>query len=133
MLQKQRTDSPAGKAAGGKPAPTDEKTIVTSEPLSTFSGDHSFSYLTAQTAFGPRNPNSRGHDACLAYLTTTLRALADDVRLQEFTHTGYDGEQLRLTNVIASFRPKDHTRILLCAHWDTRPARRTGRNKGKTE
>jgi Zn-dependent M28 family amino/carboxypeptidase len=52
---------------------------------------------------------------------STLRGLADEVRTQEFTHTGYGGEQLRLTNIIASFRPKDPARILLCAHWDTRP------------
>jgi hypothetical protein len=95
--------------------------VVTSVSHAAFSGEHAFTFLTAQTAFGPRNPNSAGHRACLAYLASTLRGLADDVRLQEFTHNGYGGEQLRLTNIVASFRPKDPARILLCAHWDTRP------------
>jgi len=122
---------PRGGQVKGQTPPTEEKTIVTSEPLPTFSGEQAFSYLTAQTAFGPRNPNSRGHDACLAYLASTLRGLADEVRMQEFAHTGYDGEQLRLTNVIAWFRPGDHTRILLCAHWDTRPRAEQDETKSK--
>jgi len=96
-----------------------------------FSGERAFSYLTAQTAFGPRNPNSTGHDACLAYITGALRAAADDVRLQEFTHTGYEGQTLRLTNVIARFRPNDATRVLLCAHWDTRPRAEQDENKSR--
>ncbi len=86
-----------------------------------FNGERAFGYLTAQTGFGPRSPNSPGHDACLAYLHQKLRTLADEVRLQEFTHPGYGGTMLRLTNVIAAFRPEAASRILLCAHWDTRP------------
>lgn len=86
-----------------------------------FSGDRAFTYLTQQTDFGPRNPNSSGHAACRAYLLTTLRTLADEVRAEDFATAGYDGERLALTNIIASFRPAMKARILLCAHWDTRP------------
>ncbi|HSQ76477.1 MAG TPA: M28 family peptidase [Bacteroidota bacterium] len=86
-----------------------------------FDGERAFSYLLKQTSFGPRNPNSKGHAACRGYLAETLRRAADDVRLQEFAADGYDGETLRLTNIIAAFRPELKTRILLCAHWDTRP------------
>lgn len=99
------------------PAPVEHKTPVI--PL--FSGERAFAHLLKQTSFGPRNPNSKGHAACLTYLADALRLLADDVRLQEFTAEGYDGETLHLTNIIASFRPELKTRILLCAHWDTRP------------
>lgn len=86
-----------------------------------FSGQRAFQILLKQTSFGPRNPNSRGHRECLDYLTATLRTLADDVRLQNFTHTGYKGETLQLTNIVASFRTTLRERLLLCAHWDTRP------------
>jgi len=120
-----------GTPPGGSRAPADQKRTPTSAPPATFSGDHAFTLLTAQTAFGPRNPNSAGHGACLTYLVSTLRGLADELRLQEFTHTGYGGEQLRLTNIIAAFRPNDPTRILLCAHWDTRPRAEQDENKGK--
>lgn len=104
------------------PAPTPATAVQ--EPAVTvpvFSGERAFSYLLKQTSFGPRNPNSAGHAACRNYLAATLRSFADEVRLQEFTAGGYDGEVLRLTNIIASFRPEIPQRILLCAHWDTRP------------
>ncbi len=86
-----------------------------------FSGEQAFAYLLKQTSFGPRNPNSSGHEAGTNYLAATLRSFADEVRLQEFSVMGYDNENLRLTNIIASFNPAESTRILLCAHWDTRP------------
>lgn len=85
-----------------------------------FNGSRAFRYLVAQTDFGPRNPNSQGHAACLTYLATELSKSADRVQLQEFTAQGY-GEKLYLTNIIASFKPDAKERILLCAHWDTRP------------
>jgi glutaminyl-peptide cyclotransferase len=125
--QTSATEGPAGKM----PVPAQQETVVTSTPLPTFSGEHAFTLLTAQTAFGPRNPNSAGHRACLTYIASTLRGLADDVRLQEFTHTGYGGEQLHLTNIIARFRPSDSTRILLCAHWDTRPRAEQDETRGR--
>ncbi len=86
-----------------------------------FSGARAFSHLLKQTSFGPRNPNSEGHRLCLAYLFEELRKTGAVVQSQEFTHPGYDGVELSLTNVIASFQPQLRERVLLCAHWDTRP------------
>jgi len=86
-----------------------------------FSGTRAFELLKKQTAFGPRNPNSTGHQQCLAFLIQTLRNATVQVRLQSFSHKGYAGEDLDLTNVVASFKPEAQTRVLLCAHWDTRP------------
>ena len=34
---------------------------------------------------------------------------------------GYDGTMLKSTNIIASYKPELASRILLCAHWDSRP------------
>jgi Zn-dependent M28 family amino/carboxypeptidase len=78
-------------------------------------------YLLRQTSFGPRNPESKGHRDCLNYLYSQLLSFADEVRLQEFTAAPYDDKKLRLTNIIASFQPGAKERLLLCAHWDTRP------------
>lgn len=86
-----------------------------------FNADSAFSFLLAQTAFGPRNPASPGHRDCLEYLAAELHRRTPDVRLQPFTADGCGGERLPLTNVIASFRPELEDRVLLCAHWDTRP------------
>lgn len=93
---------------------------VTSVPVPRFDGDRAFALLERQVAFGPRSPNSRGARECRDWLAMTLKGWADEIRLQEFTHEGY-GEILRLSNVIAVFRPEMKERILLLAHWDTRP------------
>lgn len=97
-----------------------------------FSGANAFAFLTKQTSFGPRNPNSKGHEQCLAFLENTLRQSADEVHMQSFTAQGYN-ETLRLTNVIATFNPKATARVLLCAHWDTRPRAEQDTNKAKQQ
>jgi glutaminyl-peptide cyclotransferase len=86
-----------------------------------FDGERSYQYLLAQTDFGPRNPGSPGHAKCLDYLKQELEKYADAVNLQPFTQQGYLKETLRLTNIIASFNLQATTRVLLIAHWDTRP------------
>jgi hypothetical protein len=99
--------------------------------IPSFNGQRAFEALLKQTRFGPRNPGSQGHAACLGFLTNELKRHADDVTLQEFTHAGYQGERLRLTNIIASFEPGSTERILLCAHWDTRPRAENDENKSR--
>jgi Zn-dependent M28 family amino/carboxypeptidase len=89
-------------------------------PIPVFSGERAFRHLVRQTEFGPRNPNSKGHKACLDYLAQTLRGVADEVQVQPFSAEGY-AEVLALTNIIAKFNVSAKSRILLCAHWDTRP------------
>ncbi|MBI1804644.1 MAG: M28 family peptidase [Ignavibacteriae bacterium] len=86
-----------------------------------FDGRRAFEYLTAQTDFGPRNPGSTEHEKCLTYLQNEMQKYAASVTLQPFTHKGYNDKAFNLTNVISSFNPKARTRILLIAHWDSRP------------
>lgn len=106
------------------PEPAQDRTPAapkTSAAVPDFDGKRAYDYLLAQTNFGPRNPGSAGHRNCLDYLRTELERYADAVNLQPFAVTGYKGEQVRMTNVIASFNASAPTRILLLAHWDTRP------------
>ncbi len=86
-----------------------------------FNQDRAFDYLVAQTEFGPRNPGSTGHQQCLQYLTFELQKFADAINQQSFRHTGYEGKSYQMTNIIASFNMEATNRILLGAHWDTRP------------
>ena len=86
-----------------------------------FNGAKAFDLLVRQTKFGPRNPGSSGHAACLEFLTGEMRRYADTVKLQEFNYTGYQNERFPLTNIIGSFNPAATSRVLLCAHWDSRP------------
>ncbi|MCC6818660.1 MAG: M28 family peptidase [Bacteroidia bacterium] len=46
---------------------------------------------------------------------------ADSVYLQNGITKTYDGKFIPVNNIIASFNIKAEKRILLCAHWDTRP------------
>lgn len=137
--EKSRDESPHIPAGNGNPqqqrggdkASDEFATAVTVHSMPAFSGTKAFQYLLKQTSFGPRNPNSQGHTQCLNYLAHELRGMADKVQLQEFSHPGYDHEQLRLTNIIASFNPDASARILLCAHWDTRPRAELDENKSR--
>lgn len=86
-----------------------------------FSADSAYAYVKAQVDFGPRNPGSIGHANALAYMTDELRRYSGgQVFVQRFQTEGYN-ETLSLANVIAAFNPSAETRIMLCAHWDTRP------------
>ncbi|MFO7892119.1 MAG: M28 family peptidase [Longimicrobiales bacterium] len=86
-----------------------------------FDADSAFALLTRQVAFGPRVPGTAGHAAQLEWMTSYLEGRADTVLHQTFQHTYPDGNRPTLTNVFARFRPAAADRVLLVAHWDTRP------------
>ncbi|MBN2236984.1 MAG: M28 family peptidase, partial [Bacteroidales bacterium] len=86
-----------------------------------FSGDSAFSFVAAQTAFGPRVPNNEAHIKGGNYLITKLESFADTVFVQEFQARAYDGTVLNGRNIIASFDIENKNRIFLSAHWDSRP------------
>ncbi len=87
-----------------------------------FDGAEAFQYLTAQCQLGPRNPGSEGHERTKKYLLDKLRQNTNLVKTQEFVYQDTSrGEKIELTNIIASFYPERKQRMLLCAHWDTRP------------
>jgi glutaminyl-peptide cyclotransferase len=92
-------------------------------PVPVFSADSAYAFIYNQVQFGPRNPNSQAHRDTRDYLIGTLRKFAGErmVFAQNFTHPAYDEEDLELTNIIAAFNPSSKDRILLAAHWDTRP------------
>jgi hypothetical protein len=107
------------------------KPVKTTQAVPSFDGKNAFGYLLAQTAFGPRNAGSAGHQACLEYLRNQMAQYADRVLLQAFTMKGYDGADLHFTNIVSSFNLKASTRILLLAHWDTRPRADQDRDPAK--
>ena len=100
---------------------TAEKTAKAEPVGPVFSADSAFAYCEAQCAFGPRTMNSEAHDRCGAWIARTFERFGMRVVEQQATLTGYDGTRLRATNIIASYRPELTDRILLCAHWDSRP------------
>ncbi|RQV99268.1 M28 family peptidase [bacterium] len=87
-----------------------------------FDQDRAFMLLEAQCAFGPRNPNSEGHEMCLRFLERELGYWTEAVELEPFTYVSKNtGEELHLTNIIGRINPDARDRVILGAHWDTRP------------
>ncbi len=85
-----------------------------------FDAARAFALLERQVAFGPRVPGTAAHDSCAAYLLEQLRAVGDSVWTQSFTGQ-IAGTECIMTNLLAAQRPAAPTRVMLLAHWDTRP------------
>lgn len=86
-----------------------------------FNADSAYAFTKAQCDFGPRDMNSRGHDLCGEWIVSKFKKYGCKVTTQTATLAGYDGTKLRSRNIMASINPEATTRILLCAHWDSRP------------
>jgi len=87
-----------------------------------FDSQKAFAFLVRQCEIGPRNPGSEGHRKGRDYLQATLAQYADSVRTQPFPlRFGRPEQTEEAYNIIARFQPEKKERILLCAHWDTRP------------
>ena len=86
-----------------------------------FCADSAYQYCQAQCDFGPRTMNSKAHDDCEQWIISKFKGFGLEVIPQKAVLKGYDGTSLKSTNIIASYRPDIKDRILLCAHWDSRP------------
>ncbi len=87
-----------------------------------FSAENAYHYIETQVNFGPRVPNFEGHREAIQYFRNHFieKAGQRNVFIQQFRQEVY-GEELQMFNVIASFNPEAEDRIVLAAHWDTRP------------
>jgi glutaminyl-peptide cyclotransferase len=86
-----------------------------------FDAQQAMRWVEFQVDAGPRAPGLPGHQTVAAWLEQQLRARADSVEVQAFTHVTVSGDTLHLENIIARFRPTDPNRVLYLTHWDTRP------------
>lgn len=86
-----------------------------------FNQDSAFSFIEKQVSFGPRVPNTATHDKCADYLVNKLKAFDLNIIVQEGKVTAFDNTVLNIKNIIAEYKPELNNRILLVAHWDTRP------------
>lgn len=95
--------------------------VETTVAVPKFNADSAYRYVEAQTMFGPRVPGTDGHKACGDYLAAKLKEFGASVTEQTFEAYRYDGVKMNGRNIIGSYDPDNRKRILLCAHWDTRP------------
>ncbi len=93
------------------------------QPVVNFQGERAFADLIRQCDFGPRFPGSPGAAEMAAWLESTLRRHCDTVVVQSFSRPDpyRKGQTLHLRNFIGRFRPELGKRVIIGAHWDTRP------------
>ena len=86
-----------------------------------FDADTAYYYIARQVAFGPRVPNTQTHLNAAAWLAKTLGRFTDTLIVQHARVRASDGTVLQIQNIIGSFDLDNPRRVLLVAHWDTRP------------
>ena len=99
--------------------------IVPSEPYSKispdFNADTAYHFIETQVAFGPRVPGTSPHTECGNYLVAKLEEFGASVLEQNADVIHYDGKSIEIRNIIGIYNPDSKKRILLFAHWDSRP------------
>ncbi|MEQ8209938.1 MAG: M28 family peptidase [Lacipirellulaceae bacterium] len=97
----------------GKPLPKSER----------FSGRVAYAHLLAICELGSRMSGSPGMKAQQEVLTKHFTQLGAQVSLQEFNagRNPATGQEQPMQNLIVEFHPEATERVLLCAHYDTRP------------
>lgn len=100
---------------------TDEKRPATQVQVPAFQADSAYRYIEAQAAFGPRVPNTAAHRACGDYLAAQLERFGAKVYNQYADLMAYDNTLLKARNIIGAYLPESRKRVMLCAHWDSRP------------
>ncbi len=98
------------------------RSALVKEPLSdtTFNAKNAFAYLEKQCEFGPRAPGTTAHQETGVYLFTELEKYADEVVFQPFEFRDQD-KMVQMNNILARFGEDTGGKMLLAAHWDTRP------------
>lgn len=86
-----------------------------------FSSDSAFYFIYKQVEFGPRVPGSEAHEQCAVWLANVLEDFGAKVHTQTTQVTTAEGKSVPCYNIIGSYLPEKKERILLAAHWDTRP------------
>ena len=104
--------SPAGHQTGGGHG-------VTSTPID---GNRAYRYLRQQTRLGPRPTGSPAIERLRLLLERHFSARGLTVERQRFVLAHpIQGRPVQGANIVARYRPEARRRVLLAAHYDTRP------------
>lgn len=86
-----------------------------------FSCDTAFNFVKTQVDFGPRVPETKAHTACADFIVAKLKSYGITPLIQTGPATFYNGTPITLKNIFAQYHPERKERILILAHWDSRP------------
>ena len=94
------------------------ETTTTQNPLDAL---RAYRYLEQLCALGPRYSGSPGMQKQQELLVAHFKKLGGQVSLQEFRAKNPLGGTVGMANIIVQWHPERKDRILLAAHYDTRP------------
>lgn len=81
-----------------------------------------YSDLEKICSYGPRVANTESHLKAGEYIYNSLKQTSDICRVQRFTvYDSVHNVSRDMFNIISSYYPRSKKRIMLCAHWDSRP------------
>ena len=106
-------------AATDSAAATADTASVTARP--SFDGQAALELTRQQCDFGPRVPRTPAHAKCADWLIANLQTSCDTVIMQTGTVQTAKSGDLSIKNIIGVINPEASQRLLLLAHWDTRP------------
>ncbi len=86
-----------------------------------FDGDRSVKYLKSLCELGPRVSGSEAMTAQQKLLTKHFEGHGAKVSRQEFQAKQRGRAAVGMVNLIASWNPDAKSRVIFCAHYDTRP------------
>lgn len=87
-----------------------------------FNGDRAYDYLKEICELGSRRSGSRGMRAQQKMLEAHFTELGAEVGYQRFVARHPEtGKRVPMANMVIAWHPESEERILLCAHYDTRP------------
>ncbi len=108
-------------ACGPKKKPDETTVPARAVQVPVFNADSAYLFVEKQVKFGPRVPNTKAHEQAADYFVNQFKKQGATVIVQDFDATTWDNQKVQLKNIIASYTPAAKKRILLAAHWDTRP------------
>ena len=110
-----------GGSVGNKQVKKEVKGEKKAVVVPAFNADSAFYFVKRQCDFGPRVPTTKAHQECADWMVATLSGYCDTVYVQDFMTRLYNGEGIEGKNIIATFNPQAKKRIIVAAHWDSRP------------
>ena len=108
-----QADQPAVNVIETKPLPD--------IPIPQFNSDSAYIFTEKIVSFGPRVVGTPGAAKVKKYVVSQFKQYGAEVIEQPFKANTYDGKTHAATNIIARYNLQATNRVVLSAHWDSRP------------
>ena len=90
----------------------------TNADVTLWQGKRALEDIAQLLSFGPRAPDTEGHQKTIDYIEAEMKKLGVGATAQSW-HSTVAGQSHDLTNVIARFAPDNPRRIILGTHYDS--------------